>query len=108
MPRLIVTADDAVGRGRWIPSTSVDESNATLATWFGVSAANLPVVLPNIGRFAKPNLGFMRWDSDGSGQTGPFPIGPSVARAISAERLIGRVKSGTAVYMTFLLETSEF
>ena len=34
-------------------------SNATLATWFGVSAANLPVVLPNIGRFATPNLGFM-------------------------------------------------
>ncbi|MBL9190292.1 MAG: DUF1501 domain-containing protein [Opitutaceae bacterium] len=59
MPSLTVNADDDVGRGRWIPSTSVDEYNATLATWFGVSATNLPVVLPNIGRFAKPNLGFM-------------------------------------------------
>ena len=59
MPSLTVNADDDVGRGRWIPSTSVDEYNATLATWFGVSAANLPVVLPNVGRFAKPNLGFM-------------------------------------------------
>ncbi len=59
MPSLTVNADDDVGRGRWIPSTSVDEYNATLATWFGVSASNLPVVLPNIGRFAKPNLGFM-------------------------------------------------
>jgi hypothetical protein len=34
-------------------------SPATLATWFGVSATDLPIVLPNIGRFAKPNLGFL-------------------------------------------------
>jgi uncharacterized protein (DUF1501 family) len=59
MPSLTVNADDDTGRGRWIPSTSVDEYSATLATWFGVSASNLPVVLPNIGRFATPNLGFM-------------------------------------------------
>ncbi len=59
MPSLTVDADDDVGRGRWIPSTSVDEYNATLARWFGVSDANLPVVLPNIGRFAKRDLGFM-------------------------------------------------
>ena len=32
---------------------------ATLATWFGVSPTDLPTVLPNIGRFAKPNLGFL-------------------------------------------------
>ncbi len=51
--------DDASTRGSWIPTTSVDEYAATLATWFGVSATNLPVVLPNIGRFAKPNLGFV-------------------------------------------------
>ncbi len=50
--------DDASTRGSWIPTTSVDEYAATLATWFGVSATNLPVVFPNIGRFAKPNLGF--------------------------------------------------
>jgi uncharacterized protein (DUF1501 family) len=59
MPSLVVNGPDDTGRGRWIPSTSVDEYNATLATWFGVSASNLPVVLPNIGRFARPNLGFM-------------------------------------------------
>jgi len=46
-------------RGRWIPTTSVDEYAATLAKWFGVSDSNLPVVLPNIGRFAQPDLGFM-------------------------------------------------
>jgi uncharacterized protein (DUF1501 family) len=59
MPSLTVGANDDTGRGRWIPSTSVDEYSATLARWFGVSDTNLPVVLPNIGRFAKPNLGFM-------------------------------------------------
>jgi uncharacterized protein (DUF1501 family) len=59
MPSLIVGGNDDTGRGRWIPSTSVDEYSATLATWFGVLPGNLPVVLPNIGRFARPNLGFM-------------------------------------------------
>lgn len=59
MPSLALNGPDDLGRGTWIPSTSVDEYNATLASWFGVSAANLPVVLPNIGRFARPNLGFM-------------------------------------------------
>ena len=51
--------DDTGTRGSWIPTTSVDEYAATLATWFGVSATNLPIVFPNIGRFAKPNLGFV-------------------------------------------------
>lgn len=59
MPTLSVNGPDDTGLGRWIPTTSVDEYAATLATWFGVSAADLPTVLPNIGRFAKPNLGFM-------------------------------------------------
>lgn len=59
MMSLAPGANDDTGRGRWIPSTSVDEYSATLATWFGVSDTNLPVVLPNIGRFAKPNLGFL-------------------------------------------------
>jgi hypothetical protein len=48
---------DDTGQGRWIPTTSVDEFSATLATWFGVSTSDLPTVLPNIGRFANPNLG---------------------------------------------------
>jgi uncharacterized protein (DUF1501 family) len=51
--------DDASTRGSWIPTTSVDEYAATLAAWFGVSASNLPVVLPNIGRFPRTNLGFI-------------------------------------------------
>jgi len=59
MPDLTINGPDDTGQGRWIPSTSVDEYAATLATWFGVSAADLPTVLPNISRFAKPNLGFL-------------------------------------------------
>ena len=35
------------------------EYSATLASWFGVSPTNLPVILPNLGRFANPNLGFL-------------------------------------------------
>jgi uncharacterized protein (DUF1501 family) len=59
MPDLTINGNDDTGRGRWIPTTSVDEFSATMATWFGVSATNLPIVLPNVGRFAKPNLGFL-------------------------------------------------
>jgi len=59
MPTLSINGPDDTGLGRWIPTTSVDEYAATLATWFGVSTTDLPTVLPNIGRFAKPNLGFL-------------------------------------------------
>ncbi len=59
MPDLALNGANDTGRGRWIPTTSVDEYAGTLATWFGVSATNLPTVLPNIGRFAHPNLGFL-------------------------------------------------
>ncbi|MEO6993640.1 MAG: DUF1501 domain-containing protein [Lacunisphaera sp.] len=59
MPDFALNGPDDTGRGRWIPTTSVDEYNATLATWFGVKDTDLRVVLPNIGRFAKPNLGFL-------------------------------------------------
>jgi uncharacterized protein (DUF1501 family) len=59
VPLLELGAPQDTGRGRWIPTTSVDEYAATLATWFGVSASSLPVVLPNIGRFATSNIGFM-------------------------------------------------
>ena len=59
MPSLQIGGPDDTGRGRWIPSTSVDQYSATLASWFGVSAGNLPVVLPNVARFPTANLGFM-------------------------------------------------
>jgi len=42
------------GRGRLVPTTSVDQYFAELALWMGVSKANLAQVLPNIGRFYAP------------------------------------------------------
>jgi len=59
MPSLVIGGPDDTGRGRWIPSTSVDQYSGTLATWFGVTPSNLPTVLPNLGRFSSSNLGFM-------------------------------------------------
>jgi uncharacterized protein (DUF1501 family) len=50
---------DTDNRGRWIPTTSVEQYAATLAGWYGVSAGDLPLVFPNIGRFAGTDLGFM-------------------------------------------------
>ena len=59
-PSLQHDGPDAVDGGRWIPTTSVDEFSATIASWFGVAGSDLPAVFPNIGRFANPNLGFLR------------------------------------------------
>ena len=58
-PTLAVGGPDDTGQGRWIPTTSVDEFSATMASWFGVAASDLSTVFPNIGRFANPNLGFL-------------------------------------------------
>ncbi|MEZ5423739.1 MAG: DUF1501 domain-containing protein [Pyrinomonadaceae bacterium] len=46
-------------RGRWIPTTSVEQYAATLARWFGVPPANLSNVFPLIGNFANTDLGFL-------------------------------------------------
>ncbi|HQR46304.1 MAG TPA: DUF1501 domain-containing protein [Thermoanaerobaculia bacterium] len=51
--------DDSSSEGRWIPTTSVDQYGATLAQWFGLSAASVSSVFPNIGRFASNHLGFL-------------------------------------------------
>lgn len=59
VPVLAVDGPDDIGNGRWIPTTSVDEYSATLAQWFGVAASDLPLVLPNLGRFGSTDLGFM-------------------------------------------------
>jgi uncharacterized protein (DUF1501 family) len=51
--------DDTGSNGRWIPTTSVDQYAATLATWFGVTAADLPGIFPNLANFQATNLGFL-------------------------------------------------
>jgi uncharacterized protein (DUF1501 family) len=46
-------------RGRWIPTISVEQYAATLATWYGLSSADLSTVFPLIGRFPTSNIGFV-------------------------------------------------
>jgi hypothetical protein len=46
-------------RGRWIPTTAVDQYAATLASWYGVSDGDLPAVFPNLARFGDTRLGFV-------------------------------------------------
>lgn len=58
-PTVAINGPEDAGQGRLIPTTSVDEYAATLARWLGVSVSNLPLVLPNIGRFASRDIGFM-------------------------------------------------
>ncbi len=53
------SVDDAGSNGRWIPSTSTDQYGATLAQWFGVSAANLAPIFPNLANFTTQKLGFI-------------------------------------------------
>ncbi len=58
-PSVSVNGPDDVGQGRLLPTTSVDQLAATLALWMGVPPSELRTVLPNIGAFATPDLGFM-------------------------------------------------
>ncbi|MCV4776848.1 hypothetical protein OFM21_29155, partial [Escherichia coli] len=48
-------------RGRWIPTTSVEQYAATLARWFGLpqDSSTLTAVFPNINNFSITNLGFL-------------------------------------------------
>ena len=58
-PHVSTQADDQVGQGRLLPTTSVDQFGATLAQWFGCTPTELPGILPNIGNFSNINLGFV-------------------------------------------------
>ena len=51
--------DDTDVRGRWIPSTSIDQYGATLASWFGVPPGALATVFPNLANFTTTDLGFL-------------------------------------------------
>ncbi|MDA1067418.1 MAG: DUF1501 domain-containing protein [Verrucomicrobia bacterium] len=64
-PNMALDGPDDIGQGgRFLPSTSVDVVVAEIAQWFGVSNADLPYVLPNIGNFhtlgSDPPIGFIK------------------------------------------------
>ena len=51
--------NDTDVRGRWIPTTSIDQYGATLCSWFGIPAIALATVFPNIANFSSQTLGFL-------------------------------------------------
>jgi uncharacterized protein (DUF1501 family) len=59
MPNLAIGGPDDFGLGRLVPTTSTDQYAATLATWFGVAAADLNPLFPNLMNFSTSNLGFL-------------------------------------------------
>ena len=59
-PSLVVKGvDDVSNNGAWLPTTSVDQVGATLASWFGVNGSDLDYVFPNLPNFTTQNLGFV-------------------------------------------------
>jgi len=51
--------DDADVRGRWIPTTSIDQYGATLCSWFGIPSSALATIFPNLANFSTQNIGFL-------------------------------------------------
>ncbi|MBC7728424.1 MAG: DUF1501 domain-containing protein [Microbacteriaceae bacterium] len=58
VPSVSVSGPDDVGQGRLLPTSSVDQLAATLATWMGGSTSELPRVLPQIANYTQRDLGF--------------------------------------------------
>lgn len=51
--------EDVTGRGVWVPTISLDQYGATLASWFGVANDSLTKVFPNLGNFSPRKLAFV-------------------------------------------------
>jgi uncharacterized protein (DUF1501 family) len=51
--------NDTDTRGRWIPTTAVDQYGATLASWFGIPDTALAAVFPNFANFGSQKLTFL-------------------------------------------------
>ena len=56
-PVLANNGPDDIGQGRLVPTMSVDQYAATLASWFGVAASDLSTVVPNISNYIGSPLG---------------------------------------------------
>lgn len=56
MPTVALDTDLDAGQGRLIPTTSVDQYAASLASWFGVPSSELGTILPNLSRFSPTTL----------------------------------------------------
>lgn len=59
IPRKLDTEEYIGTKGRLLPTTSVDQYAATLASWFGVPDDQMASVAPNLKNFTEKNLGFV-------------------------------------------------
>lgn len=51
--------DDTDVRGRWIPTTSIDQYGATLCSWFGIPDSAMNSIFPNLANFSARKLAFL-------------------------------------------------
>lgn len=58
-PDLTIDGPDDAGRGRLIPTTSIDQYGASLSRWLGASESDLGVIFPHLDRFATSGFGFL-------------------------------------------------
>lgn len=58
-PLLELDGAQSVGRGRMIPTTSLQQLGATLASWMGVADADLETIFPGLSGFASRRLGML-------------------------------------------------
>ena len=57
IPQLRIGGADDVpsgSRGRWIPTTAVEQYSAVLAKWLGVPPSDINTIFPNLSRFPDP------------------------------------------------------
>ena len=60
MPIIEIDGPHDSGRERIIPSTSIDEMGASLASWFGLGNSELNEAFPNLKHFAPSDMSLMR------------------------------------------------
>src|SRR6266436_524447 len=51
--------DTTSNRGQWIPTPSIDQYAATLASWYGLAGPDIATVFPSLSKFAASDLGFL-------------------------------------------------
>lgn len=56
MPELVIGSNDDIGEGRIIPTTSVDQYAASLASWYGLTGSQVRETFPNLANFNDQSL----------------------------------------------------
>jgi uncharacterized protein (DUF1501 family) len=56
MPELVINSNDDIGEGRIIPTTSMDQYAAGLASWYGLTDSQITETFPNLANFDEQAL----------------------------------------------------